>query len=458
MVALGAILILGGGARLVSSALVPLIFDEYQWIAIADRVSLSPVYLPLHGDAHPAGGAYVAAIGSWLLGSNAIGYRFGSVACGTVLIWIAWRLALRQFGPTAGLVAAALAASNEYLLGISRLATQESAYLAAATAAVLFFVSAMERGDTSTYAVVGILLGLGLFLKEMTILWVPVFAWELASRNGPRALLARGPAIALIIMLLGAVPDVVWNIWLRLPVDGVSDRGLLQQVGRLGMGWSFGPTALFLRPVFSLLENAVSEYPAISTLPGLLLLGGALGSFMHWRVPDVRLWLRLGWVPFLFFTLVGNPSNASPEFWWSDLSVVPFVMLTASLTKRLAPYALAVGLLLAIPGSLDVVAARENCYPSAATSSGPVIERCFDSQRMFVAHFRDRDHGALSLFGSMRLPVADHYERWGRAYVAQLEGKAPTESHQIPWPRRSGESIPEERQRMERMLDALQGR
>jgi len=451
------VLAAGGMARLVSSAGVPLVFDEFQWIAIADRISLSPFFLPLHGDAHPAGGAYVAALGSWIAGHNIIGYRLGSVLCGTAMIWIAWRLGVKQFGPTVGLGAAVLVAFNEYLLGISRYATQEAAFLAASAAAVLAFIHALEHGGVKRYAYVGLFLGLGLFLKEMMILWIPLFAWELASRKGPRALLTRGPALALLITFLGAVPDIAWNAFYSVAEESGSNRGLVQQAARFGLGWSLGPAALFSRPLVVTLEQAVAEYPAHSFVPGLVLLGGALGSILLWRLPDVRIWLRLGWGPFVFFTLAGNPATDSPEFWWSDLSVLPFAMLTAITLTRLSPAALGLGLLLSVPAALTVVQARENCYPSAATRTGPAIDYCLNSQRMYLARFPDRDLGEISSVGPWKLPVAEHYERWGRVYAARLAEPDPPMTD-IPWPVIAEASRATELARVERMLRTLRAR
>ena len=60
----------------------------------------------------------------------------------------------------------------------------------------------------------------------------------------------------------------------------------------------------------------------------------------------------------------------------------------------LSLYVLGVDLLLAVPFSVAVVQATQNCYPSAARLP-LLIECCYYSQRVFVAEFRQRDDGAL---------------------------------------------------------------
>ena len=87
---------------------------------------------------------------------NILGYRLGSVLCGTTMICIAWRLGLRQFGPTVGLGVAVFAAFNHTLLGILRFATQESAYPAASAAAVLVFCRRDQQGEQGGYVYVGV--------------------------------------------------------------------------------------------------------------------------------------------------------------------------------------------------------------------------------------------------------------------------------------------------------------
>jgi 4-amino-4-deoxy-L-arabinose transferase-like glycosyltransferase len=346
-------------------------------MTVADSISLHPLHLPLHGDAHPAGGAYAVALGSTLLGQNLVGYRLASVIAGTALIWIVFCLA-RPLGRGAALTAAALVAANEYLFGISRLATEESTYIALSAAAVLAFQRAVApNASLRRWIAFGAILGLGLAVKEMLVLWIPVFILEIVVRRGYRELFTKGPALAAMMLVIGVLPDIAWNLFLRESADGLSNRGLTAQARRFGMGISAGPSALFLRPLyFKALENAVSEYPSMTSFPGGLLLAGAVSSLFLQKTQDLRMWIRLGAVPFLLFTFLGKSTDAAAEFWWSDLSVTPFILLTTVVLARLPPMLMPAAVVVGIPGFLAVAAARENCYPPAAGPPAEVVERC----------------------------------------------------------------------------------
>ena len=99
-----AILGAAGFGRLVGAISAPLIFDEHQWLAIVDRISLMPdrISLPLHGDQHPPGQAYWAALGTALLGPNLLGFRIASVLLGTLLVYLTYRVGHLYFGARAG--------------------------------------------------------------------------------------------------------------------------------------------------------------------------------------------------------------------------------------------------------------------------------------------------------------------------------------------------------------------
>ena len=449
-------ILFGGIVRLLAATRVPLIFDEHQWIAVADRVSLWPLHLPLHGDAHPAASAWLMAAGASVLGSNVVGYRITSVLVGTALIWLCWRVGSQHFGRSVGLLAAAMVAGNEYLFGISRFATEKMLYLAMAVGAVACFLRAVETGRVRDYAIFGAFFGVGLMTKEALILWVPLLAWELVQRKGARALIGPGPLTAFVIMVLAILPDLFWNLFLQDPVISQrSDRGLMQHLQRLDLGWSFGPTSLFLRPAFQLVENGVSEYASMTSLPGGLLLAGALVSIRRAAQPNVRIWLKLGWGPFVFFTLFGASQNAAPEFWWSDLSVVPFALLTAAALVRVPVAVQACVLAMLLPGAINVALATENCYPSAAQVAGPLMERCRKKQSPLIAQFRSAQLETLTRFGPWRLQVADYYTGAATAYLAWLSRTADsTNAESSTWPALSPIARLQEIERMERFLQA----
>jgi hypothetical protein len=457
--ALFTIVVIGGTSRLASSATIPLIFDEYHWLAVADRISLVPPVLPLHGDAHPPGSAYLIALGSRLLGPNLIGYRLASVIAGTALIWIVWKLASREAGPHAGLAAAALVATNQYLFGISRLATEKSFELAFAAGALLAFQIALERDRKRDYALSAVLFGLGLLTKQTLVLWLPVLVWEIVSRRSWRSLLEPGPLLAAAIVLLAVLPDLIWNLFLKGPTLTLSDRGIVDQLQRIGFGLNLGPTSLFVRR--TLLEAAgYSEYPAMMVWVGAPLLLGALAGAALFRTSTTRLWLRLGWVPFLFFTVFGNPRDGALEFWWSALSVVPFLLLTVALVARAIPLALPVPVLLSLAGILTLFRTGENCHaPTVWTGlralSREAESRCVEEQHALIARFPARDPVELTRFGDWRLPAARPLHSAAADYLDRLGSPNPPPSPW--WPYVSPGTRPREVVRMQYVTKALGG-
>lgn len=408
--ALAAILAFAAAARLLTAARSPLIVDEYAWLEIADRVSLSPLHLPLHGDQHPPMGAWLAAAGRALLGPNLLGYRLPAVVLGVSLVGLTFLLARRAFGPGAGLAAAALVATNEYLIGASHVAT-EKGYLAFAVLAAWRFERALETRGARAFVSVGLALGLAALTKQTAWLWAPPLAWSLIAAHGRASLRTRGPWLALASALLVALPDVAWNLAHPQGTDG-SSRGVLWQLARLGPGLDLGPLALFLRPLQGFVEPVVSEYPSMTLLPGALLLGGAGASLWCLRSAAARRLQMLGFGPFLFFLLLGA-GRGPAEFWWADLAVVPFACLTAGVLARLPRSALlaSCAVLLGLPGTVRVIVADVNCHPPllVAPPQG-ALARCLEDQRVLVQRFPERDHEALVRLGRWRLPAAAFYD------------------------------------------------
>jgi hypothetical protein len=454
--ALLVILGLGLAARLQLATSRPLVYDEYPWIRIADTVSLTPPQLPIHGSDQPPGGAWWASVGRLLLGPSLVGYRLGAVALSLVVVVCGWRIAASAWGGRAGLVAAALLASNEYLLGLAIPAT-EKCYLGWALLALFLFRRALERPGTRAFVLAGLAFGAALITKYTVALWGPLFAYELVRRRGLRAACAAGPLLCVLAAAAVFAPDVVWHL-MAPPGSGPGAGGLAYQAGRLGLGLESAPLSLFLPPLQLRGPHvAVSEYPTMSLGAGLLLLGSALASL--WRPGDgeARFLLRLALVPLAFFSFFG--SGRAPELWWTDLSVPPLTLLAARLLSRGPWPAAVVGVGINLVGVPALLSARENCYPPDLRNvPHAAMGACQRDQRAFVARFPERDHAALSWLGGLRLPVAEHYVAALQEYAARLAAplaQADAAAGADGWPEVPEERRPAERRRVEDALSRL---
>jgi hypothetical protein len=159
----------------------------------------------------------------------------------------------------------------------------------------------------------------------------------------------------------------------------------------------------------------------MTTLPGVVLLAGAMTSLVVLRCSRARLLQILGFGTFLFFSLASKPSG---EFFWADLSLVPFLLLTAGVIgsiRRRSVLAGALVLALFIPAASRSFAVRDNYHALDWGAPAAVeVEQYRNSQRFLFLGFRDRDHVALYRFGPFVLPAARRYEEDLRAYRDHL--------------------------------------
>jgi 4-amino-4-deoxy-L-arabinose transferase-like glycosyltransferase len=395
------------------------VYDELWWMRVADRGDL------LHGHQHPPGQVWWSGLGTLVLGKNLLGYRLLSVLFGVATVWGMWSAGRRLAGPAAGVTAAWLIALNEYHLGVSHLATEKN-YLVFAVLALLLADGAVRKPTAWRFATLGLALGLGLVTKQSLVLWLPPLAAAMFGFGGRASLLrTRGPWIAAAVALVCVLPDVVWN--LRAPaVEHVADEaelGFAYQLEKLRAGtWSFGPLALYVRPLyFHRVEPSISEYPAMTTLPGCVLLAGALASLFVLRSGRARVVQVLGFGTFLFFSLASSPTG---EFWWADLSLLCFVLLAAAVAASMprgAKIVCAIAVAAMVLPAWNTFAARDGLYPlDWDMPRGLPVERFRNSQRFLFLEFRDRDHAALYRLGGRELPAGRIYAAGLRAYAEYL--------------------------------------
>ena len=433
---LGLIVAFAFASRLYMAVSSPIVEDEYQWFSIADSVDLRPNHfqLPLHGDQHPPGQAYWAAIGTAIFGQNLLGYRFPSAILGTLAVVLIYFVGKLLGGSKTGLIAAFVLAANEYHIGVSRLCTEKN-YLTFALLGLLLVEHAFRQPSTRRFLALGAVMGLGILTKQTLALWVPIFGLETLRRRETRSLWRHSaPWWGLLVLLVIVSPDLFWNATAPSSGHAPGDRGLAYQFSRLTLGtWSWGPLALYIRPLYYLIDPEVSSFASMTSVPGGILLTGAIASVYYLRSPLARFLQILGFGTFLFFCFFTSPAG---EFWWADITLLPFIALTAAVLGRLrgaGNVVIVAVLAVALISSWRVVTARDNNFPLDWGSYPDRDVEVFKNLQMrLIVTFREQDHLKLCTLGNFRLPVCDFYETSLRSYEKYLLS---VESNSIwaPW-------------------------
>lgn len=415
---LTALLIVGFALRLVPALSAPLVHDENQWMRIVDLMSLHPQHLffPLHGPKHAAGQVYLAYPFTVLFGDNLLGYRAASILLGTLAIGVAFAIGKSVGGPIMGLIAAFLVTFNEYLIGVARVCTEKN-YLVPALISLLVARRFAQTPSTLNIVALGIALGATVLIKESAALWVPPIVLAVGYQAGGWNTLRRaGPWWGVLAFLCVLSPWIYWTAFGKLDAADVSTLGMgFQARSGLSFGtWSWAPLSLFIRPLFYYrVQGAISEYASMTTLPGSLLIGGAIASLFLLRDWFARLLQFLGFGTFLLFALFTVPRG---EFWWADLSVLAFVLLTAGVLARAAqswPRFVGVMLVLVmVPPALRVGLDRVNSFPlDIGTPAEADAERAREGIALDLLRYRNRDHMALYRVGRWILPPSREYRQ-----------------------------------------------
>jgi hypothetical protein len=170
----------------------------------------------------------------------------------------------------------------------------------------------------------------------------------------------------------------------------------------------------------------------MTMLLGVIILAGALLSLVLKRTREARLLQAFGWWPFLFFSVFGNYPEDVPAFWWSDMSVVPFIILLSSLVSTLAdqfqgktsiPLS-GSDLCSLCVSAIQLARTTDNAFvPAFLRPPQSVIDRAFRRQRFRSAQNPQVDHVVISRLSSWCLPVSRAYTRNFGGYLAELEGQ-----------------------------------
>ncbi|MBN1136457.1 MAG: glycosyltransferase family 39 protein [Anaerolineae bacterium] len=271
-----AILLLAFGLRLYRLGAESLWYDETVSVHLAAK-SLPALIAHTAGDIHPPG--YYVLLHVWirLAGRSDFAAAFPSLFFGVLLVALAYRLAVRFFGPEAGLLAAFLVTVSPYNLWYSQ---EVRMYTLAATLgmclleAILPLLAARPAILPSWHrlAAYAVCAALGLwvlyyFAFLLAAVNLVVFAWWLinARRHGGDAGALGGRwlvrwllAQAVALLLYAPWLPVAWRQATQPPVPpwrsftALGDL-LVQTWSALGLGQSAQPTAVWAWPVLLLL-------------------------------------------------------------------------------------------------------------------------------------------------------------------------------------------------------------
>jgi len=152
------------------------------------------------------------------VGHHPVAARLVQVFISALGIWLVYRLGRRLFDDATGLVAAALTACYAYLILFNASLMTQSFYILAVLASLDVALGLARKSTWRRWALLGIVLGLGVLLRQSLLLFAPLlFAWIAwmgfsAARNiSERRSCWRGMALAGVIIALFILPWTVRN-------------------------------------------------------------------------------------------------------------------------------------------------------------------------------------------------------------------------------------------------------
>ena len=153
--------------------------------------------------------AYLATA-SVVVGRSVLALRLATAAIGVVNVALVGLLARRLVGPTAGLVAAGIAAFYLPLVTTDGSFMAETLYLAFVLAAVHLAVALRDRGDVPTAAATGVAIGVAALTRSEALLLVPLVAVPAIVLARPP--LARAVALGATVAVLPLLVLLPWHL------------------------------------------------------------------------------------------------------------------------------------------------------------------------------------------------------------------------------------------------------
>ncbi len=161
---------------------------------------------------HPPMVALLIWLGTHLLGNSEAGVRFGAFFCWFLTAWFSYKLTLSVLGRKAALNALVLTAALPLFFGTALFITPDAPLLACWAGTLFFLHRALVDENPSSWAGVGIFLGLGLVSKYTIVLLGPaIILFMLIDTRSRRWFFKPQPYLAAITALLIFSPVIFWN-------------------------------------------------------------------------------------------------------------------------------------------------------------------------------------------------------------------------------------------------------
>ncbi|MGI9537748.1 MAG: glycosyltransferase family 39 protein [Desulfocapsaceae bacterium] len=162
---------------------------------------------------HPPMVAVLIWMGTKLWGVSEFGVRFAAFLCWLVTAFFSYQLSVKVFDRQAAAGAAFLLATLPLYFGVGFLMTPDAPLHAAWSALLYFGYRALIENDSTSWAGIGISLGLGLLSKYTIVLLGPPFLlFMLIDRRARRWFFRPGPYWALLLTLVLFSPVLIWNM------------------------------------------------------------------------------------------------------------------------------------------------------------------------------------------------------------------------------------------------------
>jgi 4-amino-4-deoxy-L-arabinose transferase-like glycosyltransferase len=274
------------------------------------------------------------ALASFAFGEGTFGLRILSVFAGIICVALMYSLGVRLFGRTQGIAAAGLMSFMLWMVLLSRLSLVESILPLYITAVLLSLARAMpvyhrsrvESSNTVDFAILGTLLGLGLYLHPSSL-----FVLLLAMVFISYCIIIRRPlstrrmsyiGFAILMLMIMAIPYFVST--LRLPELGANLRvfGAYQSIpsaisnGLLGLFWRGDSSPLY----------GLQQHPLLDPVSAVFALIGLLAALRNWKEPRYALVLLAAVILAPPALLGSNPPN-----YLAMSLIVPVIVLLAGM-------------------------------------------------------------------------------------------------------------------------------
>lgn len=251
-------------------------------------------------------------------GGGLLGFRLPSVMVNLVALALVYAVAMRLYGPLAGVAALALLTLSMWPILLARVVGRET-FLPLLVAAVMLALAKalpvyrMTPAGTIPYAALALLLGLGLYIHPTAffiILASMIFiAFVVLSRRRVSRRALSSTSFAILLMIIIATPYLISS--LRLPE--------LNGAGRV-----FGDYTIAARPPLNAILSGITGLffvgdsraaynlpgrPLVDLVSGLLILVGILAALRQWKRPRFTLLLLM----LLSLAPVSFLSTSSPD-------------------------------------------------------------------------------------------------------------------------------------------------